>query len=83
MSDIVSQEDLDARVKAAAFIGTLQAGYTNFHYLRSIWQRTTEKDALIGVGMTGVGSDQAQKYDLKSELTIHLYTIPNQADVCQ
>ena len=66
VSDITSQEDLDARVKAASFIGTLQAGYTNFHYLRSIWQRTTEKDALIGVGMTGVGSDQAQKYDLKS-----------------
>jgi len=66
VSDITSQEDLDARVKAASFIGTLQAGYTNFHYLRSVWQRTTEKDALIGVGMTGVGSDQAQKYDLKS-----------------
>jgi len=65
VSDIVSQEDLNERVKAAAFIGTLQAGYTNFHYLRPIWQRTTEKDALIGVGMTGVGSGAAQKFDLK------------------
>jgi ribonucleoside-diphosphate reductase alpha chain len=65
VSDIESQEDLNARVKAAAFIGTLQASYTNFHYLRPIWQRTTEKDALIGVGMTGVGSGVAQKFDLK------------------
>jgi ribonucleoside-diphosphate reductase alpha chain len=65
VSDIESQEDLDARVKAAAFVGTLQAGYTNFHYLRPVWQRTTEKDALIGVGMTGIGSGVAQKYDLK------------------
>ena len=65
VSDVVSQEDLDERVKAAAFIGTLQAGYTNFHYLRPVWQRTTEKDALIGVGMTGIGSGVAQKYDLK------------------
>ena len=55
-SDIESQEDLEARVKAAAFIGTLQAGYTEFHYLRPIWKRTTEKDALIGVSMTGIGS---------------------------
>ena len=65
VSDIETQEDLNARVKAAAFIGTLQASYTNFHYLRPIWQRTTEKDALIGVGMTGVGSGVAQKFNLK------------------
>ena len=56
VSDVESQEDLNERVKAAAFIGTLQASYTNFHYLRDIWKRTTEKDALIGVSMTGIGS---------------------------
>ena len=61
VSDVVDQEDLNARVKAAAFIGTLQASYTSFHYLRPIWQRTTEKDGLIGVGMTGIGSGAAQK----------------------
>ena len=65
VSDVVDQEDLNKRVKAAAFIGTLQAGYTNFHYLRSVWQKTTEKEALIGVGMTGIGSGVAQKLDLK------------------
>jgi len=66
VSDVESQEDLNARVKAASFIGTLQASYTNFHYLRSVWQRTTEKEALIGVGMTGIGSDKASKLDLKA-----------------
>jgi ribonucleoside-triphosphate reductase len=65
VSDVESQEDLDARVRAASFIGTLQAGYTDFHYLRPIWQRTTEKDALLGVGMTGIGSGKVQKLDLK------------------
>ena len=65
-SDIESQEDLDARVKAAAFIGTLQAGYTDFHYLRPIWKRTTEKDALIGVSMTGIGSGTVLGYDMKA-----------------
>ncbi len=64
-SDIESQEDFEQRVKAAAFIGTLQAGYTDFHYLRDIWKRTTEKDALIGVGMTGIGSGVVLGYDMK------------------
>lgn len=65
-SNIISQEDLEERVKAAALIGTLQAGYTNFHYLRDVWKRTTEKDALIGVGMTGIGSGTVLKYDLEA-----------------
>lgn len=66
VSDVESQEDLEERVKAATFIGTMQAGYTDFHYLRPIWQRTTEKEALLGVGMTGIGSGKAQKLDLKA-----------------
>ena len=70
VSDVVDQDDLNARVRAAAFIGTLQASYTNFHYLRPVWQRTTEKDALIGVGMTGIGSGVAQKLDLKQAAKI-------------
>ena len=64
-SDIESQDDLNARVKAAAFIGTLQAGYTDFHYLREIWQETTEKDALIGISMTGIGSGRVLGYDME------------------
>lgn len=65
VSDITSQEDLNERVKGAAFIGTLQAGYTDFHYLRDIWKRTTEKEALIGVSMTGIGSGTVLKYNMK------------------
>jgi len=64
VSDITNQEELNARVKAAAFIGTLQAGYTEFHYLREIWQETTEKDALIGVSMTGIASKKVLKMDM-------------------
>lgn len=56
VSDITTQEDLNERAVAASFIGTLQAAYTDFHYLRPIWQRTTERDALIGVSMTGIAS---------------------------
>ena len=65
VSNIESQEDLNERVRVASFIGTLQAGYTDFHYLRPIWQRTTEKDALIGVSMTGIGSGTVLGYNMK------------------
>ncbi len=70
VSDIESQEDLNMRVKAAAFIGTLQAGYTDFHYLRDIWRETTEKDALIGVSMTGIGSGTVLGYDMSKAADI-------------
>jgi ribonucleoside-diphosphate reductase alpha chain len=64
VSDVVSQEDLNTRVSIAAFFGTLQAGFTDFHYLRPVWKKTTEKDALIGVGMTGIASKAVLKCDL-------------------
>ncbi len=66
VSDLESQEDYEERVKAATFIGTLQASYTDFHYLRDIWRRTTEKDALIGVSMTGIASGAVMDLDMKS-----------------
>jgi ribonucleoside-diphosphate reductase alpha chain len=69
-SDIVDQEDYNARAKAAAFIGTLQASYTNFHYLRDIWKRTTEREALIGVGMTGIASGVVLKLDMKEAANV-------------
>ena len=64
-SDLDDQDEFNRRVKNAAFIGTIQASYTNFHYLRSIWQETTEKDALIGVSMTGIGSGAVLKLDME------------------
>ncbi len=69
-STVESQEDLNARVKAAAFIGTLQASYTDFHYLRDVWKKTTEKEALLGIGMTGIASGEVLKYSLKEAAKI-------------
>tara|TARA_R100001594_G_scaffold31001_1_gene57865 strand:+ start:3642 stop:5507 length:1866 start_codon:yes stop_codon:yes gene_type:complete len=70
VSDIESQEDYETRVRIASFIGTLQAGYTDFHYLREIWKETTEKDALIGVSMTGVGSGTVLRYNMSTAAEI-------------
>ena len=69
-SDIESQEDYNARSKAAAFIGTLQASYTDFHYLRDIWKKTTEKEALLGIGMTGIASGAIFKFNIKEAAKI-------------
>ena len=70
MHDVKDQNDLDARSKAAAFLGTLQAGYTDFHYLRDIWRRTTERDALIGVSGTGIASGAVLGLDLEKSAEI-------------
>ena len=70
VSEIKSQEELEKRVRVAAFIGTLQAGYTDFHYLRDVWRRTTEKDALIGVSMTGIASGEVLNLDLKAAANV-------------
>ena len=66
VSNVDSQEDYEARVRAATFIGTLQTSYTDFHYLRPVWQRNTEKDALIGVSMTGIASGHVLNLDMKA-----------------
>ena len=65
VSDVVNQEDLNNRVAVASFFGTLQAGFTDFHYLRDIWRQTTQKDALLGIGMTGIGSGEILKLNLE------------------
>jgi len=72
VSNIKDQQDLEDRVRAAAFIGTLQAGYTDFHYLRPVWQRTTEKDALIGVSMTGIASGRVLQDDIDLTAAAHV-----------
>lgn len=64
-SNIINQEDFNNRVRKVAFIGTLQASYTDFHYLRSIWKETTEKNSLLGVSITGIASGELDKINLE------------------
>lgn len=64
-STIESEQDFYDRCKIATFISTLQASYTDFYYLRQIWKQNTEKDALIGVGITGISSMKIENEWLK------------------
>jgi ribonucleoside-diphosphate reductase alpha chain len=49
-----TQEDILNKVRLATILGTFQASLTNFPYLRKIWQKNTEEEALLGVSMTGI-----------------------------
>lgn len=74
VSDIESQEDLNQRVYAASFLGTLQATYTDFHYLREKWKTTTESDALLGVSMTGIAHNAINELNLQEAADIAILT---------
>lgn len=65
-STITNQADLEARASAAAFIGTLQAGLTDFHYLRPVWREVAERSALLGVSATGIASGNFTRFDLET-----------------
>lgn len=71
---ITSQKELDEVSEAAAFLGTLQASYTDFHYLRPIWKKTTEREALLGVSMTGIASSKVLNLDLARAAKIAVET---------
>jgi hypothetical protein len=69
-SDLSSIQDLEERIKVASFIGTLQASYTDFHFLRDEWKKNTEKTALLGMSMTGIASGDVLKYNLKEAVEV-------------
>lgn len=62
---IYTQRQFNEAASAAAFIGTLQAGYTDFHYLNPKWKLSCEKEALLGVSMTGIASGTVEKLDME------------------
>ena len=49
--------------KMAAFLGTLQAGYTDFEYLGEVTEQIVRRDALIGVSITGVMDNDLVRVD--------------------
>lgn len=51
---LTSLADFEEAAKAATLIGTLQAGYTRMPYLGWISETLAEREALLGIGMTGM-----------------------------
>ena len=55
---VVRREDdevtLREKVRLATILGTIQASFTKFPYLRKVWQNNTEEERLLGVSLTGI-----------------------------
>ena len=49
-----SIEDLERKVRLATILGTVQATYTKFPYLRKVWEKNTAEERLLGVSLTGI-----------------------------
>jgi ribonucleoside-diphosphate reductase alpha chain len=47
-------DTISNKIRLATILGTFQASLTDFPYLRKIWQKNTEEEALLGVSMTGI-----------------------------
>ena len=59
-SSVIDEADFYERCKAAAIIGTLQAGFTKLDYLGKISCKIFEREALLGVSLTGI----MEKHDI-------------------
>lgn len=64
--DRLDYDSADHAVALAAFLGTLQASYTDFHYLRPEWKRVTEEEALIGVSLNGLADIDVNAEELRA-----------------
>ena len=70
---------LNQKAEIAAIIGTLQATLTDFRYLRNLWKRNTEEEALLGVSMTGIMDHKILSGSEPKELEKWLESIKNVA----
>jgi ribonucleoside-triphosphate reductase len=64
--NVAACKDLDSFLRAcgnAAALGTLQAGYTNTDYLGPTSQYIIERDALLGVSLTGMADNPTLAFD--------------------
>ena len=73
LSEVVVRSDdtldtLKYKVKWATVLGTLQSSLTNFRYLRPIWKRNTEEEALLGVSLTGIMDNKVMAGANESQL---------------
>ena len=59
-SSVADEADFYERCKAAAIIGTLQAGFTDLDYLGGVSKAIFDREALLGVSLTGI----MEKHDL-------------------
>lgn len=72
---IKSKEDWKIAARAAAIIGTLQAGYTDFEYLGPVTKRIVEREALLGCSLTGMMDNPEVIFDAATQREIARYIL--------
>jgi len=72
-----SLEDLTRKVRLATVLGTIQSTYTNFPYLRKMWNTNTAEERLLGVSLTGIMDNKLMTLENKglSETLEHLKNV--------
>ena len=80
-------DSLKNKIRVATILGTVQATFTNFGYLRKRWQNNTEEERLLGVSLTGImdspllnGTDTELKNTLRSLRKVAIQTNKKWAD---
>lgn len=71
-----SFDDLVEKVEVAVWLGTMQAGLTDFKWLRPEWRKNCEEEALLGVSLTGqmdnVKLMTAEKLEILKEYAVKI-----------
>lgn len=83
LTEVVIREDDDEaalrrKVRLATVLGTIQATYTDFPYLRKIWKQNTEEERLLGVSLTGI-MDNALMHTDGTDLRTLLLSLKQEA----
>ncbi len=55
LANVRNDAELESSARVASFLGTLQAGFIDFHYLGQEWEDNCREEALLGISITGIG----------------------------
>jgi ribonucleoside-triphosphate reductase (thioredoxin) len=72
--------DLKRKVRLATILGTIQSTFTDFKYLRKIWQRNTEEERLLGVSLTGIADNKTLFGTTSGKLLNELKELANEVN---
>lgn len=83
MGLVRSRAQFARAARAAAIMGTLQAGYTDFEYLGPVTERITRREALLGVSMTGMMEAPDLAFDPETLRTMAKLVLDTNAELAQ
>jgi ribonucleoside-triphosphate reductase len=83
MAKVKTKQDFARAARAAAIMGTMQAGYTNFAYLGEVSEKITRHEALLGVSMTGMMEAPSLAFDPETLQEMAKIVLDTNAEVAE